>query len=182
LKNDTNYQLEFEKREQERKREWAMLEAEYSEFAKDCFDTGYCLKTAWDLIEIADPYPALIPVLIKHLHKENHSAKFREGIARALAVYDSASYFNEIFSIYSETRNEPETVRWAIASALSVAAREKQDFDIIEKLIFDKNIGNDRSALLYAVKHMSGEQRKRVLAFAKSEPELKINLRVHNLK
>jgi hypothetical protein len=182
LKNDPAFLAARAKEEQERQGELALLEAEYADFARDCFLVGYSLKTAWDLVQTDKPYPELIPILVKHLREENHSAKFREGIARALASPESSKYFAEIFSLFVAAKEQPPTVRWAIACALSVAAQDQQDLDTLEGLLLDKKIGQDRNALLQAVKRMPKEQRERVLSFAREDAELKINLGVYKLR
>ena len=180
LSDDKTYQERNHLKDLEIKRNHDLLAKEYEQFSNDCKKFGYSLETAWDLIMVEESYSDLIPVLINYLAEKNHSPKFREGIARALAVYDSSPYFNKILELYYESKDEHESVHWAIACALSAAAITQDQLDVIEKLILNKDIGNDRNALLDSIPKMKGEQRIRVVDYAKSDLQLKINL--NNIK
>lgn len=178
LENDKEYQARIRQRNLEIKEKWDLVAKESESFSKECKQAGYSLETAWDLIMVEEPYPELIPILIKYLEEKNHSPKFREGIARALAVSDSYPYFDRLLKLYYESKEEYETVPWAIACALSAAAVTQEQLDVIEKMIYDKEIGEDRFALLSSIKSMKGNQKQRVLAYAHSDEALKKNLRI----
>ena len=176
LENDKDYQEKKKQKDFALKQKHELLVKEYKSFSKECKKLGYSLETAWDLVMVKQPYPDLIPILMKYLEEKNHSSKFREGIARALAVYDSSPYFDRLFELYKESKNECKNVSWAIACTLSASALTQEQFDIIEKMIYNKEIGNDRNALLNAIKRMKGEQKKRCLAYARQDEALRINL------
>lgn len=182
LENDKDYQERICQKDLELKQKHDLLVKESESFANECKQAGYALETAWDLIMVEEPYPELVPVLIKYLEEKNHSTKFREGIARALAVFDSSPYFDRLLKVYYESKGEYETVPWAIACALSAAAVTQLQLDVIEKMIYDKEIGDDRSALLDSIRNMKGKQKQRVLAYARSDEALKKNLRIYKLK
>lgn len=180
LKNDEKYISIVEEKERKIKKEIDLLDNEYKEFAQDCKNVGYILTTAWDLIDIKEPYPRLIPVLLKYLEEENHSPKFREGIARAMAVSDSSPYFFKILKLYHQSGNDSGNVKWAIACALSVAAQNQEQYDVIEKMIKDKSLGTYRNALLYTVRNMEDIQKKRLSEFIKHDSQLSINFKGQN--
>lgn len=123
-----------------------------------------------------EPYPKLIPILIKYLEQKSHSSQFKEGVARALAVRDSSDYFDKIIALYNDAKEDAETVRWAIACAICESARTQEQLTIVEQMIYDEKIGNDRNALLDAIKRMKGEQKKRCLAYVNANEALRINL------
>ena len=46
---------------------------------------GHTVESVYDLVNTASPYPALYPVLVRHLDEPHHE-RGREGIIRALSV------------------------------------------------------------------------------------------------
>lgn len=182
LSNDQSYKAKREKEEQERKQKLDLLEKEYVSFSKDCAELGHLIKTAWDLVQTAKPYPDLIPVLIKYLEEENHSAKFREGIARALATADSFIYFDKILEQYIKTGSQQNEVRWAIGCALAQAAQDQETLNKIEVILFDKKYGRDRAPLIQAIKRMQKKQRMKVIEMAAGDDELKNAIKTFKIK
>jgi hypothetical protein len=181
LQNDPTYQVEREREEQEREKSLAQLEAEFSEFAQECFRAGYSLKTAWDLVQTDKPYPELVPILVKYLGEEGHSVKYREGVARALATSDSAGFFCDILLQFNTAGDQSKGVRWAIACALAQAAQDEDSLDTVERLLADKSFGRDRAPLVQAIKRMPKEQRTRVISSAVKDSDLKEDLKLHKI-
>jgi len=179
LINDPEFIKGSEREEQKRLKIIADLEVESSAIARDSSRFGYQIKVTWDLMRVKNLDPAMVSIMVKYLYEPNHSDKFREGIIRSLDVPESAPHFKEILDLFTKEQNPH--LRWTIALALSAAAKEQEDFDIIERLIFDKKIGDVRSGFLGAIKRMKGQQRERTLAFAREDPELKINLHTYRL-
>lgn len=182
LKNNKDYQDMFNKKNFERQKQHDALVQEAKSFSNDCLSVGYELETPWDLISVKEPYPKLIPILIKHFEQKNYSPKFREGVARALAVKDSSDFFDIILSLYNNTSDKAGNVKWAIACALSGAATTQKHFDIIEQLILDAENGNSRNALLDTIKHMKKEQKERILKYALTDSQLLPNLKTLGIK
>jgi len=181
LAQDPEYLKMREKQEQELSKRRALIEAECSLFVADCSRFGYNIKTTWDLMEEKNLDPELVSLMIKYLCDPNYSDIFREGIAHSLLVPEAAPYFKDFLDLFKREKKEGSPIRWSIACALSDAAKKQDELNIIESLIFDKKVGVDRSALLGAIKRMKGEQRERTLAFAREDPQLKINLHVYRL-
>lgn len=182
LKNDKQYQARLKTREEDLQKRHEILVKESKSFSKDCYLLGYELETPWDLINISEPYPKLIPTLIKYLEQENYSSQFREGVARSLAVKDSTEYFDNILHQYNKTPVTSENVKWAIACALSESARTQNHYDIIEKLICDVENGVSRNALLDTVKRMRKEQKETILQYARTDVQLLPNLKMLGVK
>lgn len=145
-------------------------------FSNDCRRLGYDLETTWDAIPVAKKAPELIPILMKYLEEKKHSPKFREGVARALAVPKASPYFDRILAQYNDAKEEHEVVRWSIACAICASARTQEQLNIVEQMIYDEKIGNDRNALTGAMRRMKGEQKERCLAYVKADEKLRINL------
>lgn len=178
LEKDKNYQDKLNEKTVEIQKKHDILVKESKCFSKDCSKFGYSLETAWDLIMIKDSYPDLIPLLMKYIEEKNHSAEFREGIARALAVKDSSPFFNRLLKLYYEAEKEPETVRWAFVCALSAAAITQEQLDVIENMIYDEKLGEDRIGLLDAIKKMKLVQKKRVIEYVSKDDKLSENLKI----
>ena len=181
LEQDPEYIKMREKKKQEMLKRRTLLEAECLLFVTECSRFGYHIKTTWDLIGEKNLNPELVSIMVKFLSESNYSDKFREGIARSLSVPESAPYFKDFFNLFLKEKKEGSPIRWSIACALSNAARKQDELDVIENLIFDEKVGVDRSAFLGAIKRMKGEQRERTLAFAREDPQLKINLHLYRL-
>ncbi|MBD5447817.1 MAG: hypothetical protein HDR32_08810 [Treponema sp.] len=113
---------------------------------------------------------------MKYLEEKKHSPKFREGVARALAVPKASPYFDRILAQYNDAKEEHEVVRWSIACAICASARTQEQLNIVEQMIYDEKIGNDRNALTGAMRRMKGEQKERCLAYVKADEKLRINL------
>lgn len=179
LKDDKKYQKKISEKESELRKKHDELVQESKMFSEDCKHFGYNLQTPWDLINISEPYPKLIPILVKYLEQNNYSSKFREGVARALAVKDASDYFDNILCQYNNASVVSENLKWAIACALSGAATLQKHFDVIKQLIFDRRNGNSRNALLDTVKLMNIEQKKEILEYVKTDVQLLPNLKMN---
>lgn len=176
LAKDEKYQEMMRKKEEKLLEADRKLVREYEPFSRDCTQAGYSFETAWEVIPVAKQTPELIPILLKYLEEKNHSPRFREGVARALAVPKASPYFDRILAQYNDAKEERETVRWAIALAVCESARTQEQLNIVEQMIYDEKIGNDRNALTGAMKRMKGEQKKRCLAYVKADAVLWKNL------
>jgi hypothetical protein len=125
---------------QERRR---ILVDDASPLAEDLRLAGWDVKTAWDLVNTATPYPSAIPVLLRHLG-EPYLDRNREGIARALAVRDAA-YAWPILKAAYELAPVDSGAKSGLAVALSATA---SDETITELAILAKDRANGSSRLL----------------------------------
>jgi hypothetical protein len=179
FKNDPEYVKMKEQKEKEWLKSIADLEAESSVFVQECSRFGYNLKTPGCLVKEKNLDPDLVALVIKYLYETHYSKGFRLGLAHSLTVPEAAYYFSDILDLFKKEKDIH--VRYYLGVALSDAAKKQDDMDIIEHLIFDKEVGVERNALLGAIKRMKGEQRERTLTFAREDPELKINLHIFGL-
>jgi hydrogenase maturation factor len=65
----------------------ARLAVEAAPLIAELGEAGVNVRIVWDLVNTAENYANVIPVLLKHLQMP-YSDRTREGIARALAVWD----------------------------------------------------------------------------------------------
>jgi len=180
--HDLEYIKMREREEQELQKRNEAFVIESIPYVQDCSRFDYNIKTAWGLANAKSINPELIPIMIKYLSDLSYSDRFRECIARSLDVPEAMPYFKDVLNIFNKENNDSK-VKWVIGHALSLLAKKQDEVDIIEKMIYDKKLGINRSPFLHTVKkQMKGEQLERVLVFAREDPELKINLKVNRLK
>ena len=183
LEQDPEYIKMKEKQEQEHFERIKAFEDESSAYVQECARFGYNIKTAGGLFGLKNINPDLIPIMIKYLNEPGYSNAFRESVAFSLDVPEAIPYFKDILDLFSREKDKKPSARWAIACALVGATKKQEDIDTIEQMIYDTKLGTVRSAFLYVVKkQMKGVQRERVLAFAREDAELKINLGVLRLR
>ena len=80
-------------------------------------------RSVWDLVNTAEPYPQLLPILAEHVTRPYHK-RIREGIARALAVSEAGG--TEIPRVLmDELKREtdptagPNSFRWVLINTLA---------------------------------------------------------------
>ncbi|ASK97633.1 hypothetical protein KWH01_21245 [Xanthomonas campestris pv. merremiae] len=176
----------------------AMRKARDEEMAKQCVawakaeeplvqaleSIGCPVKSVWDLVNTAKPYPEAIPVLVDHL-RPAYPSRIKEGIIRALAVPDSRPYWSVLVDLLDTAPRSPDNLRWAAACALSGAADESVIDDVI-RIIKDDNLGFDRAPLLTAVARSKDAKAQMLLHELRDHPvlgkEVKKMRRVGRLK
>jgi len=99
--------------------EWRAAEAP---LVAELRDAGFDVESAWDLVNTAEPYPAALPILLKHLSRP-YPDRVREGIARALAVRGDAAFaWDELCQLYDQ---EPAGTDAKEGIAVALAAIRK---------------------------------------------------------
>lgn len=122
-----------------------IFEDDAAPLSEDLKLVGWDVKTAWDLVNTATPYPSAIPVLLRHLNKP-YLDRNREGIARALAVPDAA-YAWPILKAEYLSAPAGSGAKSGLAVALSATAND----EVIEELATlakDRANGDSRLLLL----------------------------------
>lgn len=122
------------------------------------------VNSVWDLLKRTVPYPAAIPILLKHLQLP-HSDVVKDSLARALAVpepevrqawpllvdeYRKAPAGWGIL-VPGDTREHKLGAKDGLAVTLSVATTEETLAELIE-LAKDQSLGDSRVLLLSALK------------------------------
>lgn len=112
---------EQEAREAETQAKEARYLAEETPLREELHALGYPVKWVWDFVNTAQSYPDALPVLIDHLRRP-YSDDVREGIARALAVWEARGLAGG--AIVETLREEGlgKQLRWALANTLTVVA------------------------------------------------------------
>jgi hypothetical protein len=141
------------------------LETEERSLVEDLRAVGRRVRSVWDLVEEATPYPEAIPVLLSHL-KRPYSDAIRDGIARALAVPYA-------FIAWSTLRSEYEAapsgrVKMGLAAALAAASTDEVISELLRLINDPRN--NDSNILL-----LQGLKKSRSLEAAGALGELATN-------
>lgn len=155
LQADPEYVADRQRRDDElarREAEWRLAEAPLVEELRTA---GFEVDSAWDLVNTSTPYPAALPILLRHLQRP-YPDRVREGIARALAVRDSRFGWESLAQLY---REEPAgtDAKDGLAVALSAAADEDVADQLID-LAGDDEHGDSRLLLLRGLKRLEASQ------------------------
>jgi len=148
LKSNPEYQkmrAEKERKLQERLR---ASHEEQKELTADLSRVGVNVRSAWDLVNTDEPYPAAIPILVDHLRRP-YSEKTKEGIARALAVPEAKDFWDILLE---EFKNNPDMTtrgsKWGVGCALSVVALQTCRYQEALQLLRNKRYGKSRGIML----------------------------------
>lgn len=135
-------------------------------------EAGYqWVRSVWDLVNTADPYPKAIAVLLEHLERP-YPEKVLEGIARALAVPEARPGWltlSQLFRLNSDEKTNG--VKWALGCALAGAADDTVTDDVIA-LVEDRAHGENRVALLSALARSNNVRAHAALEAALADPQL----------
>lgn len=147
LSKDPDFVARQAAAERERQALEKTLRADEKPVVDDLRDAGVAVDSVWDLVNTGRPYPAAVPVLIRHLRRPYHT-RTRQGIARALTVREAQAVEADLLSAFrAETDNAENGVKWLIGNALSVAASDRILDDVIA-LATDPTHGPARRELL----------------------------------
>lgn len=112
---------------------------------------GMRVKSIYDLVNTAQPYPEAVPTLVEWLPKLTHDT-IKQGVVRALTLKDAGENAkNALIIEYERHRdvndNFENSLRWAIGNALSVVLK-KQDLETVLKYVKDFRYGDSRITLI----------------------------------
>jgi hypothetical protein len=144
LANDPEYQAMMRQKVQElqeladalRRDEAPLVEALRSVGRKI---EGREIQSAWDLVNTAESYPDLLPILAEHLGR-NYDLRIREGIARALAVKEARNaYVPRVLLEELKRQTDPSqginSFRWALINTLVFIGHRSMAPEVRELLL-----------------------------------------------
>jgi hypothetical protein len=165
-----------ERRRQEIQRkavEWARAEAP---LVQELRAAGAQISSVWDLVNTKDRYPQLVPILFAHLDRP-YPERVREGIARALAVPEARSRWDELVSRYlAETYTTTTGMKWALHLAIAAAA-DVTVLDTLIRLACDRRHGRNRALFVDALARIGAPRARAALAELVSDPDLADDVR-----
>jgi hypothetical protein len=132
---------------------------------------GAQVSSVWDLVNAKTRYPQLVSILFAHLDRP-YPDKVREGIARALAVPESRSRWDQLVTRYlAEADTTATGVKWALHSAIAAAA-DGTVLDTLIRLACDRRHGRNRALFIDALARIDDPRARAALAELASDPDL----------
>lgn len=155
-------------------------EAEYARaeapLVHELRDGGAAVSSVWDLVNTKEPYPQLLPILFAHLDRP-YPEKVREGIARALAVPESRSRWDELVDRYlAETDKTTHGMKWALHLAIAAAA-DVTVLDTLIRLACDRRHGRNRAFFIDALARIDDPRARAAVLELASDPDLAEDVR-----
>ena len=146
-------------------------EAEYrlaeEPLVADLRAVGFTVKSAWDLVNTTTPYPAALPILLKHLQL-SYPAAVREGMARALAVPDAKFGWSILLKLYDQEAEK--RVKDGLSCALAAASDDDVIGDVIARARDPRNAG--RVLLLSALERSQDPRARATLMALGTDPDV----------
>lgn len=137
---------------------------------------GAEVSSVWDLVNTKDSYPQLISILFAHLDRP-YPQKVREGIARALAVPESRSHWDELVKRYlAETETTTNGMKWALHLAIAAAA-DISVLDTLIRLAVDRRHGRNRAMFVDALARLNDPRARTALNELAGDPDLADDVR-----
>lgn len=130
---------------------------------------GYAVDNVWDLVNTTADYADAVPILIHHLGRP-YPDKEREGIARALAIRQSKSVWEQLLRLYRAEAG-PTQAKDGLAVAITAAADAEVIADVID-LIRDPTQGPSRIFFLRALKRSRDPAADQTISDLASDPDL----------
>jgi len=114
---------------------------------------GVNVDSVWDLVNVSDPYPLALPVLMEHLERGGYPERVMESLGRALAVKPSVVYWDRIKALYLAPRDPGEEDGAAVA--LAACATSAQFDDLIDFLALSER-GQSRIYFIRPILQVGG--------------------------
>ena len=128
-----------------------MLDEQVAALNRELAQSGIAFKDVDELVNTALPYPAAIPILLKHMTMPYHE-NIGEMIARALAVPEARYAWDFIVDEYKRAPDlRPDGIKSYRKDALALAvagAMPPDRWDEFLEIIRDKSNGRSRSLML----------------------------------
>lgn len=166
LDADPEYQARQAQTEKARRDREEALSAAEEPLVNALHSVGLSVASVWDLVNTRAKYSEALPVLIENLSKP-YPVEIREGIARALAVRESAHFWDRLVALYQRERDP--RVHEGLALSLSEAAHD-QVFAQVAALMTDPANGDDRLHFLGALKRMRSPAALELIQTLASDP------------
>lgn len=171
LNQDPQFVERRRQQEQARQREEADLRRAQQPLLDELRSVGLAVQSVWDLVNTATPYPAAVPILLRHLQLP-YPDRVREGVARALAVPEARSSWNILVEQFRRDEDRAGLgAKAGLAAAIAAVADDDVLDDVIE-LLTNPQHGQSRLLLVTAVARSSLPRARRVLSALSNDPAL----------
>lgn len=164
---DPEYWRRFAAAEPERyARVQELLRAEQPIVA-DLRAVGFDIASVWDLVNTSVPYPAALPVLLRHLEKGGYPDRVMESLGSAIAVRPAAFAWDTLRELYLKAAGRGEEEGLAVALA---AAATPSHLDALIALLREESRGDTRIHFLRAIKRVGRTRGAQVLEDLRDDP------------
>lgn len=170
LEADPEWCARRDAKEAEKAERTQHLMLEQMELLRDLQEAGHEVRSVWDLVNTASPYPKALPVLLDHLIRP-YSDRTREGVARALAVKDARPLAWDIMVGLIQSRSLPKEVADGVMIAISAMARPA-DLSVLIGMLADKRIGSSRIFLVRKLMRSKRPEARQALMNSRADPDL----------
>jgi len=157
--------------EQARQRHEADIRRAQQPLLDELRSVGVAVQSVWELVNTATPYPAAVPILLRHLQLP-YPDRVREGVARALAVPEARSSWN---ILVEEFRRDEDRAGLGAKAGLAAAIAAVADDDVLDdviELLTNPQHGQSRLLLVTAVARSSLPRARQVLSALSNDPAL----------
>ena len=167
LQNDPEYQRKMQAAEAERQARAEEFRRAEQPIVSDLRAAGLEVDSVWDLVNTAVPYPAALPVLLKHLQLGGYPGRVMESLGRALAVKPAVHFWDTLRELYLKAHGRGEEEGLAVALAASATSEQ---LDALIDLVGDDSLSDLRIHFLGAIKRVGGPRGRAVLESLESDP------------
>jgi hypothetical protein len=136
----------------------------------DLSAVGVEVGDVWDLVNRSEPYPAALPVLADHLHRD-YEEPVLEGIARALAVPDAAPFWGQVMELFRASRPDQVRIYQGLAAALGGMATRSL-LPEVRQALRDRRLGPGRSFLLRSLGRLRAPDRWELIGELVDDPQI----------
>lgn len=169
LRNDPEYRAEVEAVEAERQERARCLRDAEQSVVLDLRSAGVQVDSVWDLVNMPEPYPSALPVLMDHMERGGYPERVMESLGRALAVKPSVAFWERLKVRWLEARDPGEEDGAAVA--LAACATKSELEDLIGFLALEER-GQSRTYFMRPILRVGGDRGREVVVALRSNPLL----------
>jgi hypothetical protein len=167
LQNDPEYQRKMQADEAERQVRVQELGRAERPIVADLRNAGIEVDSVWDLVNTSVPYPAALPVLLKHLQLGGYPDRVMESMGRALAVEPAVFAWDALRDLFLKAQGRGEEEGLAVALAASATS---EHLEALIDLLNEDSRSDNRIHFLRPIKRVGGRRGREVLESLKSDP------------
>lgn len=167
LQNDPEYQRKMQADEAERQVRVQELGLAERPIVADLLKAGVEVDSVWDLVNTSVPYPAALPILLKHLQLGGYPDRVMESMGRALAVKPAVFAWDALRDLFLKAQGRGEEEGLAVALAASATS---EHLEALIDLLKEDSRSDNRIHFLRPIKRVGGRRGREVLETLKSDP------------
>lgn len=167
LKGDSEFQRARGEREAQLQEQVKKLREVERPIVDELRQAGVNVASVWDLVNTSEPYPAALPVLLRHLEKGGYPDRVMESLGSAIAVGPAVFAWDRLRDLYLRADCHGEEEGLAVALAASATPRQ---LDSLICLLDEDSRGDSRIHFLRAIKRVGGSRGLATLEALRGDP------------